>query len=402
MNRLLGSHDDVLVVRQHENDFRRNGIDSVQNIVGGRVHGLSALYDNVRAEVGKQGFETLTGSNGYKAKLLLCRNDHALLGRVCRALDYLGGVLLAHVFDLNGQQRTEFQTLLERLVRLVGVNVYLDDIIILDNNQRIADFVQDRAQTGNIARLVLAGCDKLGAVGEGDVLVVDRSEVCGGLGRLCRNSTFLVDAAQRVQHALEDGDKAEAAGVNHACLFKHRILVNGLLECGVAMLEDRCQNLLCGERRLGLTQLDRVLCRNARYGQDGALSGLHNRLVGGVYALAQRKREGAAVSLLGLAQLFRHAAEQQRQDNTRVAARAAQQRGSGRIRRFGEGRLSELFHLSHRGTHRHGHIRAGIAVRYREYVQFVCLFLLFCNGECALDHHGPVQRTVDFLICHLI
>ena len=60
-------------------------------------------------------FETLTSRYGYKAKLLLCRNDHALLGRVCRALDYLGGVLLAHVFDLNGQQRTEFQTLLERL-----------------------------------------------------------------------------------------------------------------------------------------------------------------------------------------------------------------------------------------------------------------------------------------------
>ena len=58
--------------------------------------------------------------------------------------------------------------------------------------------------------------------------------------------------------------------------------MNGFLECGVALLDDRCQNLLCGERRLGLTQLDRVLCRNARYGQDGALSGLHNGLVGGL------------------------------------------------------------------------------------------------------------------------
>ena len=56
-------------------------------------------------------------------------------------------MLLTHVFDFNGQQRTEFQALLERLVRLVGVNVYLDDIIILDNNQRIADLVQDGAQT---------------------------------------------------------------------------------------------------------------------------------------------------------------------------------------------------------------------------------------------------------------
>lgn len=185
------------------------------------------------------------------------------MGASARAFDDLGGMLLTHVFDFNGQQRTEFQALLERLVRLVGVNVYLDDIIILDNNQRIADLVQDGAQTSDIACLVLAGCDELGAVGEGDVLVVDRSEVCGGLGRLCRNSTFLVDAAQRVQHALEDGDKAEAAGVNHACLFEHRILMNGFLKCGVALLDDRCQNLLCSERRLGLTQLDRVLCRNA-------------------------------------------------------------------------------------------------------------------------------------------
>ena len=81
----------------------------MQNVVGGRVHGLTALHDNVCAEVGKQGFETLTGSNGYKAKLLLCRNDHALLGRVRRALNYLGGMLLAHVFDLNGRHGPNFR-----------------------------------------------------------------------------------------------------------------------------------------------------------------------------------------------------------------------------------------------------------------------------------------------------
>ena len=177
--------------------------------------------------------------------------------------------------------------------------------------------------------------------------------------------------------------------------------MHGLRERSSAVLDDRREHLLGGKRVICLTLLYRFLRRNARNGEDSALCRLHDRLVRRIYALAQRKRECAAVGLVGLTQLFRHAAEQQRQDNTRVAARAAQQRGSGRIRRFGEGRLGELFHLSHCGTHRHGHIRAGIAVRYREYVQFVCLFLLFCNGECALDHHGPVQRTVDFLICHL-
>ena len=118
----------------------------------------------------EQALEALAGSNGYKAKLLLCGDDHALLGRVRRALDDLGGMLLTHVFDFNGQQRTEFQALLERLVRLVGVNVYLDDIIILDNNQRIADLVQDGAQTSDIACLVLAGCDELG-----EMCIRDRS-----------------------------------------------------------------------------------------------------------------------------------------------------------------------------------------------------------------------------------
>ena len=130
------------------------------------------------------------------------------------------------------------------------------------------------------------------------------------------------------------------------------------------------------------------------------LSGLHNRLVGGVYALAQRKRS-VRPSASSVSRSFFFAMPRNSSDRITPELPRGWQREAVASTRFGGVGSASFFHLSHCGTHRHGHIRAGIAVRYREYVQFVCLFLLFCNGRCALDHHGPVQRTVDFLICHL-
>ena len=177
--------------------------------------------------------------------------------------------------------------------------------------------------------------------------------------------------------------------------------MHGLRERSSAVLDDRREHLLGGKRVICLTLLYRFLRRNTRYGQDRTLCRLHDRLVRRIYALAQRKRQIAAVRRLGLAQFFRHAAEQQRQDNARVAARAAQQRRSRRIRRLCKRRLAQLRQLVHRRRHGHRHVRARIAVRHRENVQLVDLFLLFGNGECALGHHGLKQRTVDFRICHL-
>ena len=201
MNRLLGRHDDVFVVRQHENDLCRNRIDRADDVIGRGVHGLTALNDGICAEIGEQALEALACCDSNKAVLFLCRHDHALLRRVRRALDDLRGVLLAHILDLYREERAEFQTLLQRLVRLVGVHVHLYDVIILDHNERVADIVQDRTQTADIARLVLAFRDKFGAVCERDVLVADRLEVRRRPGRLL-DRALLMDAAHRIEHSL--------------------------------------------------------------------------------------------------------------------------------------------------------------------------------------------------------
>ena len=177
--------------------------------------------------------------------------------------------------------------------------------------------------------------------------------------------------------------------------------MHGLVQCFPAARQHSFQYLTGGKLRLRLARLDRVLRGYARHGQDRALGGLHDRLVCGLHAFAQRKRQLAAARFLGLMQFFRHAAEQQRKDDARVAARPAQQRRGSRIHRLCERRLRQLFQLGHSRRHGHGHVGARIAVRHREHVQLVDLFLLFGNGERALDHHRPEQRAVYFLICHL-
>ena len=80
-------------------------------------------------------------------------------------------------------------------------NLLKYDVIILDHNERVADIVQDRTQTADIARLVLAFRDKFGAVCERDVLVADRLEVRRRPGRLL-DRALLMDAAHRIEHSL--------------------------------------------------------------------------------------------------------------------------------------------------------------------------------------------------------
>ena len=401
MRGLLRRHDDVFIVGQHEHGFRRHRVHRAHDIVGRGVHGLAALHDHVHAQVGEHIFQAVARRDRDKAVLFLRRGDHALGRRVRRTLDHLGGVLLAHILDFDREQRAEFQPFLQRPVRLVGMHMHLNDVVVLHHDQRIPDIAQDRAQAADIAGLVLARGNELGAVGERDLLVRNGGEVRGGLRRRLCGRALLADAAQPVQHALQDGQEAERARVHHARLFQHGVLVYGFRKRLPPAFEHRAKHLLRGQRRIGLTGLDRVLGGYARHSQDRPLGRLHDRLVGGVHALAQRERQRAPVRLLRLAQLFRHAAEQQRQDNARIAARAAQQRGGGRVRGLCQRRLFQFVQLGHGGRHGHGHIGACIAVRHGEHVQLIGALLVFRNGERALDHHGFEKRAVYFLICHM-
>ena len=274
------------------------------------------------------------------------------------------------------------------------------DVVILDHDERIADVAQNRAQAADIARLVLALGDELGAVGERDILIRDRAEIRGRVDRRLSGLPLLVDAAQRVQHALPDEQQAEAARVHHARLFQHGVLVHGLIQRRAAALERRLEHRLRGQRRVGLTRLDRVLRRYARHGQDGALSGLHDRFIGGFRCLDEGLGQNGGIDGLLLHDHPAEAPEKLGQNHAGIAPGPPQGAAGNGLADACHIRFLNRRHGLGRRLNRHGHVRSRISVRYRKYVQFIDPFLFAFKSLGSCQKHLRQAASVNCLQIH--
>ena len=310
-----------------------------------------------------------------------------------------GGELLglrAHVLDLRKLERAVLLRLGQRLARNVGVDVDFESLVVLADDERIADAVEEAAERLNAASALAD--DEHGVEREGDVLFVEHGKI-GLLLCILFGELGALLAAQGAEHTAENQQEALAARVDDAGLFENGVHVSRLRERDLALGDGLLDDVLDAVVLLG--RVHGALGSETRNGQDRALGGLHHGVIRRGDTLLKRGGKRRAVGLFAALELLGDAAEEKRQNDAGVAARAAQQRRSRRIRRLCKRRLAQLRQLVHRRRHGHRHIRARIAVRHRENVQLVDLFLLFGNGECALGHHGLKQRTVDFRICHL-
>ena len=134
-NALLCGHDDVLVVRQHENGVRWDLFDLLEDALGRGIHSLSAADDAVGAKVGEDVRKALTRADREEAKVLfgLGFTGIFVLGGFELLLDGLkvvGGLglaargkllgLRAHVLDFRELERAVLLRLGQRLARNVG------------------------------------------------------------------------------------------------------------------------------------------------------------------------------------------------------------------------------------------------------------------------------------------
>ena len=282
-------------------------------------------------------------------------------------------MLVAHVLDLHGLERAVAQRFGQRAARRVRVDVDFDDIVVLHEHERVAETLEKAAQQLRIA-LFFTRDDELGAVGERDLLVVDRGEFRARLG-LRHGSLGDELALQAEQHRVENDDVALAAGIHDARFFEHGVHVHGLGERFTRHGESVGEELF-DIGHAGLAPLNGGFRGAAGHGEHCAFGRLHNGFVGGVHAVAHRLGpvRGAALGLA--AQTLGEPAEQQGEDNAGVAARAAQQRGCDAGGR-GVDCVEALFpQLGGGAVHGKAHVGAGIAVGDGENVHIVyfCLF----------------------------
>ena len=344
---LLSSHDDVLVVGQNEDGLGRDALDGGKDVLGGGIHGLTAGDDSVSGQVGEDSLQALTGGDSNEAIVAAGVNGSVdeLAGGVglllggsllleALALLLAGQELLVHILDLEVGEVAVLDGLAQDLAGVGGVDMEVDDVIVLDADDAVAVGLGEGAHLCGACALVLVD-EELGAVAVLDVLdlhqVVGEDALAGVLGGelgLVGDSLAAghdVLTVEDLAHALEDDHDALAAGVHDAGLLQDGQQVGSVL-----------QSLLTGGHH-DVPQLGHILFAagssflggDAGDGQDGAFGGLHDSLVSALDALLQCSHDVGGVSLLFALQSFGEAAEQQAGDDAGVAAGAAQHGGGG-------------------------------------------------------------------------
>jgi len=300
----------------------------------------------------------------------------------------------AHILDLGQLQRAVLLGLGESRARDIGMDVDLKCLVILADDQTVADAVEVGAEGLQVHIGGGLAHDEHRVKGEGDVLGRDGPEISllrlGGL--LIRGHLL---APHLVQHPLEDQQEARAAGIHHAGLFQHRVLVDRVGQGQLSLLDGGLQHCLeavvlpGGAGSPGRGQ--------AGHGEDGALGGLHHRLIGGGYAEIQGDGQIPAVHGLPLLDGLGKAPEQQGQDDAGVAPGPPQQRGGGGLGGLAHGVEGLLLHLRGGSPDGQAHIGARVAVRDGEHVQIVDALFFRANGGGGVDDHLLKGRRINGL-----
>ena len=211
-------------------------------------------------------------------------------------------MLFLHILNLDGQQLTVAQTVLQRVAGLIGMYMNLDDLVVGDHHDAVADRLKIQTQlVGVVLDLGVAADNELGAVGKIDYLV----KLGGGrteevvvhvlahgvvLGLFDHNAV-----TDHAEHTLENGQDALAARVDNAGLFENREHLGGLLQrVGRGVADDLPQN---SGVVLGIQRLKAGLIGHTGHGEDRTLGGLGDRVIGGLYTQTQRVDQIGAGSL---------------------------------------------------------------------------------------------------------
>ena len=179
------------------------------------------------------------------------------------------------------------------------MNVYLYDVLIIDNNNAVSDGLQIFSKVRRLFLEIGDVYDKLGAVAEGYLLclIVLNGEghlAVGDYLRLVYNGSGF--ALKGTEHLLKDDNETLSACVNNACFFKYGELLGSFFQsvpCGSAHVRPLYQRVVCDKGGFPC-----LFCADSCNGEDSAFCGLHNSLVSCVNAYFKGVCHIIAVSFL--------------------------------------------------------------------------------------------------------
>ena len=154
---MLGSHDDVLVVREDKDRGSGRVLNRFQNIIGGRVHGLTAGDDVVSAQFEEEIGHAVARAHGddtifllrFRIDLFFRRRGFHIFEFFLDLIKIIGGLGLFagfellglgdHVLDFGQLERAVFLALIQGVARHVGMDMDLENLIVVTDDKGVAD-----------------------------------------------------------------------------------------------------------------------------------------------------------------------------------------------------------------------------------------------------------------------
>ena len=309
-------------------------------------------------------------------------------------------MLLRHVVDLGPGQGADARRVGEDGGRLVGVDVDPDEVLVADDQRRVAHPGDGVADLVHVHALALD--EELGAVAPALLRQLQvalrrrRPAARRRRGGRCLRLRLL----DRLEEALEDHLEAEAAGVDDARLAQDGELRRRVVGRRLGRLAGGPDDRVDARLGIGRGRLGR-LARLPGDGEDRALGRLDDRPVGRVGGLLERVGKLGRRQLRLSLDVLGEAPEDLREDDPGVAPGAHQAAVGGE-----RGDLADLLRLRladvlHRRLQREQHVGPGVAVRHREDVEAVDLLLVGAEPAEAAQQGALEELAVDDLrLCH--
>ena len=383
---LIRCQNDVLVVRKNEYRICIHLLYSIQNVLRARIHRLSAGNDIIHAKTTENVRKSVAGAHCNHADVLLrlicCRSLFESLLRSCRLLflrssrcklfEFLSA---AKVDNGNLLQLSVQKSSLKNQSRIVGMHLNMHAVIRTNGHDLICNRIHVRRYIA--VNLVIVGLRK--DLKEGHDISV--FQICI-LRIFLFSGLFLRRRIEQCFHiklcslialigALEKLQKSLSAGVHYARLLQNRKHLRSLRK-NLTGIFHNLRNKFIEIRDSRIRQLSCLLGSALCNRKDGSFLRLHDSLICGLNRLVKSICAKGDIDFLRIADDLAEAAEKLGKNDTGIAA--------GSAKRAGRNGLADLLHvvcilnlqnLTNGRYHRHSHIRSGISIRYREYVQFI-------------------------------
>ena len=277
---LVSCKDNILVIRENINCFCIYFLNSIEHVFGTRIHSLTAFDQIIYAKLTENLRKSLTYGYGNKSMILWRFFVFCLFFcKFFRIFDQFFLMFFSHIVNLHAGKLTIRECAFKSLSRMIGVHVYLDNLIISYQNNGITDGIQKFTETVDLIlwKRFFKKDNKLCTISKFDICLCLRRNLCDLRSCCFKLGIIHFFSMISVDGTTENFQKSLSARIHNTCFFqdwKHLWCSGKSFLCMLKDPVEKSIQIFCS-----ISKLCCSVCCSSGYSKNGSLFWFHNCLV---------------------------------------------------------------------------------------------------------------------------